>query len=333
MSGRSRELRSTAAEAARFFIFGVNLAMSEPDILTFDLESWIHRVPLSEERARIESRCRVRFDPEMMSSSLEEYLAMNMPGGDFIVGPSSLALREQLLREAARTRDLGRAVATDVFVWATGEAPRRDTTKYGGLPYWPARRAWPLDHNGKLHRFVAQLRICESRDLFSDAPNDLLLLFASPDALENGLLESRDIHLEWSSIEPSGRDHQLIDELPYEPTLRPCWGQRARIHDYPDASDRLSQFKLPEQIAIIEGTKIGGIPPAIQPHDPVDARTYRAAFGSINGSPLTHWPFLDIEWRQARLRRSEEVGWMWGDMGSALVIAQRDGFGLKVDFY
>lgn len=58
--------------------------------------------------------------------------------GTHVTSPFHLFAVETL-RDQHHLR-VGPAIPTDVFVWAIGEPARREVTKIGGLPYWPAHQ-------------------------------------------------------------------------------------------------------------------------------------------------------------------------------------------------
>src|SRR5262249_53652498 len=98
-----------------------------------------------------------------------------------IVGPYIIAAQEQLRAERlAQSRPVNQ-VPVDLFVFCKGEPPRRDLTKIGGLPYWPARREWPRAESGAPMAFVAQINFADSRDITGTLPGDLLLVFGEPE--------------------------------------------------------------------------------------------------------------------------------------------------------
>src|SRR5688500_15164236 len=71
--------------------------------------------------------------------------------GEEITSPFDL-FSVETLRDAYRLRT-GAAIPADVFVFGKGEAPRRDGTKVGGLPYWPDGRPWPFNLRGEPYLF------------------------------------------------------------------------------------------------------------------------------------------------------------------------------------
>ena len=129
---------------------------------------------------------------------VDRHIKLMQPGGEILVGPGSLAVNEQLRAEAlAGSCYRGSRIATDVFVWARGEAPNPAMTKIGGVPYRPRSLPWPRDGEGRRIRFIAQLCFADSRDIVGDLPGDVLLIFGDDDAL---LVAPERLVFEWSSL-------------------------------------------------------------------------------------------------------------------------------------
>ena len=76
------------------------------------------------------------------------------------------------LRDAKDGRR-GRASPTDLCVWGLGEAPRREMTKVGGVPYLRRDVPWPKSGR-KPWTFFFQINFADSRDLVDDLPGDVL---------------------------------------------------------------------------------------------------------------------------------------------------------------
>src|SRR5262249_17436874 len=118
---------------------------------------------------------------QYIQQSLDWYTLL-LNGGDGIVGPYAIAVLEQIRAERLMRTPALERTPTDVFVFAKGEPPRRELTKVGGLPYWPARRAWPRDDEGNPLAFLAQFCFADSRDITGELPGDVLLIFTRLDA-------------------------------------------------------------------------------------------------------------------------------------------------------
>jgi hypothetical protein len=208
--------------------------------------------------------------------------------GEQITSPYDL-FSVETLRDAHGLRT-GRAVPTDVFVFGKGEAPRRDGTKVGGIPYWPADRPWPRTPTGAPYHFLAQFNFADSRDLFSDLPGDVLLILVH--GSEEWFWELEQIRFEWlpSGLTVCSRfDESLIWE-----NIGPFFGALSRTADYPDAVGRASALEVSRayELPILEGTKIGGLPHLIQGGDDT-AGEFLCQLGSIQAAPDVPYPWVN----------------------------------------
>lgn len=145
-----------------------------------------------------------------------------------IIGPRdacSLVRLRQLVREHI---SFGHAVPADVFLLGTGEAPSREWTKIGGLPFWPRDRPWPHGDTQKPLPFLAQFNFRDSLDIVGQLPGDLLVLFGDKD-------HPATIVAKWQSSSYNGC---LIgrDDMPIEPVTARFYGTRWRTESYPDAT-------------------------------------------------------------------------------------------------
>ena len=289
----------------------------------FDLQKWVRIFPLA--KLRTESRDfvleRQRQLPEEYpnDAAVEKHIRLMSPGGCFIVGPKGLAITEQLRAESLEhLPEAPTGIDVDVFVWAMGEPEKRAVTKVGGLPYWPADATWPVDDRGDLIRFVAQLSFADSRDIFPELPGDVLLVFGDNDAV---CFEPKRLVFRWMplTILP------LVDRVPEtdpEETITPFFGIVHRSQDWKGDFDLLdAQYQRAWRIAVLEGTKIGGVPACIQETSALDGR-FLGAIGSISVAPDQLYPFINVQ---------EPFGWnqdhnlMIGDMGSLFLILRDDG--------
>ncbi|HEY7152968.1 MAG TPA: DUF1963 domain-containing protein [Gemmataceae bacterium] len=159
--------------------------------------------------------------------------------------PGRLGLAEQRLGLYRLPNDVREGSEQCDVVWfVDGEPIDRCVTKIGGLPYRPARLAWPTAVDGTPLSFLAQICFAASRDLIGDLPGDVLLVFM-PD--EPGGI-SADLYFEWF---PLGLKHLIGSEM---------------------VSDAVSPFapyygfvqRRSESGRSHEGFKIGGIPYWIQ---------------------------------------------------------------------
>ncbi len=145
-----------------------------------------------------------------------------------VIGPRDACW---ILRIRETLRDyvsFGPPVPVDLFLLGLGEAPTRDRTKIGGLPFWPYGREWPRSATGQPLPFLAQFCFRESTDIVDAVPEDMLLLFGDKD-------NPSTIVAEWQA---SVCQTRLVDrgEMPVAP-LTPCfYGTRWRTETYPEAT-------------------------------------------------------------------------------------------------
>lgn len=142
-----------------------------------------------------------KFDPAQWFNRVGPFLPD--PTGVWVtrdvIGPRDacwvLKMREMIRRYYL----FGPPVPVDMFLLSLGEAPHRDCTKIGGLPFWPRGRQWPkatavalppfpmgptlprVTPAGAPLPFLAQFCFRESVDIIGDTPEDLLLLFGDKD--------------------------------------------------------------------------------------------------------------------------------------------------------
>jgi hypothetical protein len=207
--------------------------------------------------------------------------------GELVTGPHDLFSVEVLRDRHALRR--GTASPTDVFVFGKGEATRRDGTKVGGLPYWPADRRWPKDEAGTPYRFLAQFNFADSRDLLVELPGEVLLLLVQEG--DDWLYEPDRIHFEWL---PLGLTP--IASFPPSWTVNPggtFFGAIHRSADYPDASETAekSGVRGHEDLPIVNGTKIGGLPHLIQSVD-LEGE-FLCQLSSIQAAPYAPYPWVN----------------------------------------
>lgn len=251
-----------------------------------------------------------------------------------IVGPYVIAAQEQLRAERLAESQPVNQVPVDLFVFGKGEPPRRDQTKVGGLPYWPARRSWPRSESGAPLAFVAQVNFTDSRDITGYLPGDVLLVFGEPEwvpyrmplqqpdgSIASGSYEIYTLRLEWL---PSGEDDLIraVDVPPTDWTTEPCYGQIYRTFDCEfGGEDETGQFP-----GIFNATKIGGIPFRIQ-EDPRDYFPGQYLCTVAGTRPTRRFPFPFINVSEALTSSptsAEEEPWLvWYDCGLLYIYLDR----------
>lgn len=195
--------------------------------------------------------------------------------GFAICGPGDVVRLERCRKMAQEKFKPGRTLATDVFVFAIGKAPRRDLTMVGGVPYRPANEPWPMSIGGEPMVFLAQYRFTESKDVVGDVPGDMLLVFAESRRL-HATQPQHFLHFEWH---PSGIDGLIAARDVPTPTRSwewdfvHCYGQRYRTVDYwrivplelleaivcPEFVTTPPYIQDAESLSRIRGMKIGGL--------------------------------------------------------------------------
>ena len=289
----------------------------------FDLQYWIAQFRLGSLRAGAREFVLKRRDemPNEYPSEahVDRHIKLMEPGGEILVGPGSLAVNEQLRVEAlAGSCYRGSRIATDVFVWARGEAPNPAMTKIGGVPYRPRSLPWPRDGEGRRIRFIAQLCFADSRDIVGDLPGDVLLIFGDDDSL---LVEPERLVFEWSTLGIQERALEVPQMVASE-LLTPYYGVIHRTEDWPNATEEIGgRYRCPWLLRVFEGTKIGGMPRFIQ-DEPTPAGRFLAALGSLSVG-YTAYPLIDE--REPRGRPGGDNALMIGDMGSLYLFLDRGG--------
>jgi hypothetical protein len=122
-----------------------------------------------------------------------------------------------------------------------------------------------MDDRGKPYRYLAQFNFVDSQDLVAKLPGQVLLLFV-PEG-DDWFVEPDCIHFEWL---PLG----IVAIPTFDPSLGLTkagrfFGAIYRAADYPDAAPKAETYMVHgrDQLAIINATKIGGLPHLIQDRD------------------------------------------------------------------
>jgi hypothetical protein len=190
-----------------------------------DIDRWKAMFPLARlrEEAREEVLARHQQNPAayVTEEALEKAIALEEPRAGAITSPYDLAVVEQLREEAVASGvRLKQRVPTDVFVFSQGEPDRREVTKVGGLPYWPAGRRWPCTVGGRPLTFVAQFCFTDSRDIVGDLPGDILLIFLDYEC--EAIDEKQALRFEWERIGEASLIEQ--SDIPETGTgISPCF--------------------------------------------------------------------------------------------------------------
>jgi hypothetical protein len=266
----------------------------------FDLEHWISIFPIQTIRST---------DPWSVK-------------GYSITSPFHLAVVEQIRREVSQTSNLGQAIPTDVFAFGSGDGPNRAGTKIGGLPYRPAAVPWPSTRDdGREMTFVGQLNFRDSTDLAGPLPGDILLIF-TPDDEAWGTGDPDAFRFEWYT---EGVADLIASKDVPEPawSFPVCYGVRSRTADFPDSKSLFDEYRGRWRIAVLEGTKIGGVPPFLDEINASGAVSgkFLASIGSVK--PESDYPY---PWINRKIPQDGECDWlMWGDLGVLSLFLHDDG--------
>lgn len=234
-----------------------------------------------------------------------------------VTSPFDLVVNEYFKKQCPAHEQRGKGVPVDIFVWAYGEPGKREGTKMGGLPYFPASRPWPQSAEGEPLEFLAQICFKDSLDICGSLPGDVLVIFAKPDQDIYVSVFDDDpsvFHFEWVSI----GDFPLVlptDLPPSKLNVFPCYGA---IHRTTEP---------------ISGTKIGGTPSWIQEEVSVPGRFLFQIHSLVPAGGLPY-PFINVPSRPV-LPKVEQLGvyspWHvlglpvgWGDLGQVYFFLNGD---------
>jgi hypothetical protein len=284
-----------------------------------DIERWKAEFPLNrlQEEARAKALEEWEKRPRWFRTqrALERLIAAGRPVPGNVTGPFDVALAEQLRDDLLPVVPKDQRVRTDVFIWSQSEAPRREVTKVGGLPYWPAERPWPVSVAGRPMTFVCQFCFADSRDIVGETPGDLLLIFTDSELFwEQG---DAGIRFEWLALgEPSLVSEAAVPETEWQ--ITPCHGAIHRTYDISGGERFIDHVEDAEALAVIDGTKIGGVPLWIQNDEEVRGK-HLCSSASIQPALDRPYPFLNV---REPLRVGAASAWeylMWGDGGTLYV--------------
>jgi hypothetical protein len=299
-----------------------------------DIERWKAMFPLSglrEEARRFVLR-RQAEQPEAYHNdeAIRDHIQLMSPGGERITSPHDLAVVELLREEAFNATGLcaesQERVPIDVFVFAKGEPERREVTKVGGAPYWPADRGWPSGSTGSPLQFAFQICFADSRDLFSNLTGDVLVAFVDTECLwADHSRETPQSSLQFHWL-PLGVD-RLIDPA-IVPTgdlaCDPCYGAIHRTWDYPKIEEPFQHLNSPWYLPVIEGTKIGGVPRWIQ-YEPERWGRHLCVSGSIEPAMSQPYPWLNDAAPISDFQEYPDNTLGWDDAGSLYMCLTPDG--------
>jgi len=218
------------------------------------------------------------------------------PSGAIITSPVHLCEIELVRKQYAQSKDLGRSVPVDIFLWSIDPPQQPYLTKLGGTPHRESTKPWP-NANGKPFTFVAQICFADSRDIVSQKiPDDVMLIFFK-DA--DSLYEYDSVHIEWSSVDLTSP--LSADQCPTPSFVVPqLSGHIYRTNEYPESRDVFEQAGHDQSYLFptTQSTKIGRETFFTQndPRGPDDELL--CALNSVHPSkypPRDKWPFIGLE--------------------------------------
>lgn len=309
----------------------------------FDVDRWIQEFPLArlreEAREFVVARAAAQPDEYAAPDAVEKHVRLMSPEGAIVVGPRDIAVNEQLRREGFGEDVPRNGVGTDVFAWGKGEPPLAYLTKIGGIPFRDRNKPWPRESDGRTRLFLAQLSFVDSRERFSKRlPGDLLLFFSDA-ASDDGVVTEWVSADEPSPLRPSDVPPEFLrPTLPKDFVPHPAWGDKPlpkswteplvvlhgflhRSYDYPGAEAQLGAYGRPWNLAVFEGTKIGGVPRFIQGSER-GADDFLGALGSVSVATDQRFPWVNEERARTWSENMSENLLGFGDMGS-LYLFQR----------
>ena len=247
------------------------------------------------------------FPFQQFDELFPDYPYLDVLGEEWeVTSPFHLVMNEHRRQQTTAHKPREKHTLIDIFVWAYGEPSKREVTKMGGLPYFPASRPWPKSVQGEPLEFLAQVCFKDSSDICGSLPGDILIIFVRPDPkvlYDDAFTDDRSVfHFEWVSI----ADFPLV--LPTDlPTSKlnifPCYGL---IH---------------RTVEPMEGTKIGGTPSWIQEEVALQGQ-FLFQMHSIAPESFLPYPFTNVPSRPGLPPMFDYVSWDvlgyqlgWGDRG------------------
>ena len=266
----------------------------------FDIEPAIQRYPLDAARYEVRQWAIANGWPQEPVAEFEYYVLLNGPRGESITTEKDAALVEQLRREVARIRPLGRAVPTDVLIWQQGDCDDLRVSRIGGAPTCHVED-WPMDPEKRTPMcFIGQICFADSHDVIGQTPGEVLLIFNTPHVTRRRRHAKQPGNAyageHWAFRWAKSRESEQTRRSKPGPVVFPdviCHAVRWRTVDYPDSWDAFEKHeplrdpRSPDksmactwQLATLEATRVGGEPRGIQETPAVGSR-FLAEFHSV----------------------------------------------------
>lgn len=297
----------------------------------FDIDRWKREFSLEALRAQarefVLDRARQLPDEYLNQSAVDRHIQLMRPKPQMIAGPRDIAVLEQLRDEFDMARYSKLQVDCDVFAFAQGHAPDPRMTRTGGRPFWTSNASWPTDSNGNPMMFIGQLCFVDSRDVVAASlPGDILSLFMPVDPGERyEWYEPDQYQYVWQSVSEPDRSKELQAPTFSQP-IEEVFAVRHRTMDF-ELRDQADALYLPNRdmvdCAIVEGTKIGGLPHWQQ--DPEDVEgVFLGSISSVHVVPEHEWPLLNRQ--HVTYKSCFATNYlMFGDVGLINLFLKEDG--------
>lgn len=205
-----------------------------------------------------------------------------------------------------------------VFLFSRKSSPDRITTRVGGLPYWAQEKPWPVCGScGEPLAFAAQIDF-RHKLVRRGVPGDVLTFHYCFDCRPWTGEDGKQSLLTWHVVDPKARliKQPVVPSSIEDDEPGPAYGEAQEAIDYPTPSEAFGgSIVVRERYTVlqfsIQGTKIGGYPPPIQPFEtPRDRRGRPMRFlGTIGSLQVSELP--PRRWNQPACGDL-----VWQDMGS-----------------
>lgn len=298
---------------------------------SLDIARWLREFPLEQLRnqARDHVLRRAKDLPDVYpdEQAIRNHIELMRPRAGMITGPKDTAILLQL-RDEFSLPDLAQtSAACDLFTFALGQAPDPRVTRIGGRPFWTSDQPWPADAAGRPMMFIAQLCFADSHDLgLPRTPGDVLSIFMPVD--DDGDYEwfaHEDFRFVWQNSGAPDRSDQLEMPMHARPVTA-VYGTRLRTLDFDlgcRSYDWLDEHEDAVRCAIIEGTKIGGLP-FWQDEAAAVTGDYLGSLSSVSVGEECVWPFVNAQ-KISRESDKTDNCLMIGDGGVINIFLDDDG--------
>jgi hypothetical protein len=176
---------------------------------------------------------------------------------------------------------------------------------------------------------MAQLNFADSLDLFPQLPGNLLSILTED---EDGWLwdDQATVHCFWQTVKPQDLiTKEQYPKFEYEYGYFDAYGVIHRTADYPKSATKAKKLKVkqPYNLAVLNATKIGGVPCSIQGTIDI-AGTFLGQLASMQPASEVPYPWVnrkkpyDLSFGKNGIYGNQQT---IGDMGSLYLFLQEDG--------